>query len=359
MIATTVAILLAAAAPPSCQPVGRTATEIVPSALPGPSTGRFGLRNVADVPLSGPSVRFDDQSLDTVTDRLYLAHGDANQLVVVDVRGQRVVTTLDGFIKVHAVWAAVELGRVYAPLSGRGEVAVLDEQSLTVLARIKPVDSADAVTYAPTARRVFVTQAHAGMATAIDVFNNEVSATVTLGGQPSDAVYDPVTACVLVTLINTGEVVVISPETDSVIARYPLTGIARPAAIAVDAPRRLAFIVGYGNAKLAVVDLGSMRVVNTYPVEAAPSGLALDPSWGRVYVTSESGTVSVFTETAGGGLSHDGDAIIPHAHSVAVDPRTHLVYLPLEDVDGRPVLRIIATTPPGGLATMAPPSGAH
>jgi hypothetical protein len=31
-----------------------------------------------------------------------------------------------------------------------------------------------------------------------------------------------------------------------------------------------------------------------------------------------------------------------HAHSVAVDPATHLVYLPLQDVDCAPVLRILA-----------------
>jgi hypothetical protein len=31
----------------------------------------------------------------------------------------------------------------------------------------------------------------------------------------------------------------------------------------------------------------------------------------------------------------------PAAHSVAVDPTTHLVYLPLEDVEGKPVLRIL------------------
>ena len=30
----------------------------------------------------------------------------------------------------------------------------------------------------------------------------------------------------------------------------------------------------------------------------------------------------------------------PHAHTVAVDPRTHRVYLPLENIGGRPVLRI-------------------
>jgi hypothetical protein len=28
------------------------------------------------------------------------------------------------------------------------------------------------------------------------------------------------------------------------------------------------------------------------------------------------------------------------AHAIAVDPRTHRLYLPLEDVDGKPVLRV-------------------
>jgi hypothetical protein len=36
----------------------------------------------------------------------------------------------------------------------------------------------------------------------------------------------------------------------------------------------------------------------------------------------------------------------PHAHSVAVDPATHRVYLPLENVDGKPVLRILAPAGP-------------
>jgi hypothetical protein len=36
-----------------------------------------------------------------------------------------------------------------------------------------------------------------------------------------------------------------------------------------------------------------------------------------------------------------GEIKAPHAHTVAVDPRTHRVYLPLENVGGRPVLRIL------------------
>jgi hypothetical protein len=36
-----------------------------------------------------------------------------------------------------------------------------------------------------------------------------------------------------------------------------------------------------------------------------------------------------------------GELHMPHAHTVAVDQNTHLVYFPLEDVNGKPVLRIM------------------
>jgi hypothetical protein len=73
--------------------------------------------------------------------------------------------------------------------------------------------------------------------------------------------------------------------------------------------------------------------------------------WGRLYVSAESGTVSVFTEhvTASGvTLHHDGDVQMPHAHTVSADPRTHLVYFPLENMNGKPILRIMAGEPPAG-----------
>ncbi|HMG27461.1 MAG TPA: YncE family protein, partial [Acidimicrobiia bacterium] len=33
-----------------------------------------------------------------------------------------------------------------------------------------------------------------------------------------------------------------------------------------------------------------------------------------------------------------------HAHSVAVDPATHRVYFPLQDVGGHPMLRVMRAT---------------
>jgi hypothetical protein len=68
-----------------------------------------------------------------------------------------------------------------------------------------------------------------------------------------------------------------------------------------------------------------------------------------VYVSSESGGVTVLREVDtpnGVALLHEGDLTMPHAHTVAVDPRSHLVYFPLQEVNGRPILRIMIGQPP-------------
>ena len=73
--------------------------------------------------------------------------------------------------------------------------------------------------------------------------------------------------------------------------------------------------------------------------------LALDQGNKRLYVSAESGQVTVFREN-GKVLVSEGMVFMPHAHTVSVDSQTHLVYFPLQNVDGRPVLRIMA--PSGG-----------
>jgi hypothetical protein len=62
-----------------------------------------------------------------------------------------------------------------------------------------------------------------------------------------------------------------------------------------------------------------------------------------VYVSAESGNVTVFREQ-GKSLVPEGSISMPHAHTVSVDPQTHLVYFPLQSVDGHPVLRIMEPT---------------
>ena len=54
--------------------------------------------------------------------------------------------------------------------------------------------------------------------------------------------------------------------------------------------------------------------------------------------------VAVFQETGSSIRPVGLCPLATEAHTVAVDPRTHLVYLALEDVNSKPVLRIMAPT---------------
>jgi len=68
--------------------------------------------------------------------------------------------------------------------------------------------------------------------------------------------------------------------------------------------------------------------------------LAFDKGLNRLYVSAESGVITVFDER-GRNLEKVGEGFFaPRAHTVAVDSRTHRVYLPLENFGGKPVLRV-------------------
>ena len=76
------------------------------------------LTKVVDIPMPGPAVRFDYQSLDAESGRLYISHMNADQMVVFDTAKRKVDVNLDGFKRVHGVWAVPELSRVYASVTG-------------------------------------------------------------------------------------------------------------------------------------------------------------------------------------------------------------------------------------------------
>lgn len=298
-----------------------------------------------DIPLPGPAVRFDYQSIDTAANRLYISHMDAGDLVVVNLGTRRVEGTVGDLPRVTGVSAVPSLGKVYASVPGRREVAVIDAHTLRVEARVGKVGFPDGIAYAPDVRKIYVSDESGGGELVIDGRTNSVVTTIPIGGEAGNTVYDPGSGHVWVAVQTRNEVAEIDPRTDRVIARHKLEGAAHPHGMALDSSRRLLFVADEENAMLFTVDLNSMTVVEKNRVGNEPDVLAYDSGWSRLYVASESGTVAVFT-VQNSRLVREGEVTMPHAHSVSVDPRTHLVYFPLQSIRGRPVLRIMRARRP-------------
>ncbi|MGD0097769.1 MAG: YncE family protein [Terracidiphilus sp.] len=298
------------------------------------------LTKVADLPLPEPAVRFDYQSFDAKNGRLYISHMNAGRLVVFDSQKRQVVANLDGFNRIHGVIAVPEIGRVFASVTGDHQVVSVDMNTLRIVGAAGPISYPDGLAYSPATKRVFISDAHGAADAVVDAETNKLIASIPLGGGAGNTVYDSVSGHILVAVHSVNELVSIDPATMKIIGRYKLPGVENPHGIALDPANRLAFIAGEANHSLAVFDLNAMKLLSVHAVGDDPDVLAFDTGLHLLYVAAESGTVTVLQQS-GQELHQASQFTMPHAHTVSVDPKTHLVYFPLENVDGHPVLRVM------------------
>jgi DNA-binding beta-propeller fold protein YncE len=313
----------------------------VSGSVPAATVAAFPLRTVERVPLPGPSVRFDYTSLDPTTNRLYIAHMDASELLILNVRTHRVIKTIPA-PGVHGVLAVPELNRVYASATNAHEAITLDGRTGKILARAPAGDYPDGLAYDSAEHHVFVSDESGGVETVLNAAGHRI-ATIDLGGEAGNVQYDAVSHHVLVDVQSRNDVAVIDPRTNRIIRRVSLPGCDHDHGLLVDATRRLAFVACDGNDRLLTLDLRQMKVTGSASVGGSPDVLAFDDSLRRLYVAAESGNVAVFAERARSLVKLGQAAIAPFAHTVAVDPRTHLVYFPLQTgSNGKPQLLIMA-----------------
>src|SRR2546427_2453631 len=268
--------------------------------IPPASTADAPLRLVADEPLPGNASRFDYQSLESASGRLFISHMGAGQLVVFDVRAGRVIGNLDGFPTVTGVLAVPAEHRAYASATGDHAVVVVDDSTLRIVARVPGPRFPDGIAYAPAERRVFVSDESGQRDFVIDAKTNTVVAQIELGGEAGNTQYDAGSHCVIVAVQTANQLAVIDPATTTIVRRITLDKAVRyPHGVYIDAPNRLAFIAGEESGTLGVLDLRTLQLRQVLPVGSGPDVLAFDPALGRLYVAAESGVVAVFGGPAG------------------------------------------------------------
>lgn len=298
------------------------------------------LREVADIPLPGPANRFDYASLDASSGLLYLNHMGAGEVVVFDTRARKVVAVLKGFPRCTGILALPSLGRIFVSAAGEGKVVAVDMKTRAVLARLDAGGFPDGLAFDPQSQRLFVSDESGKAVTVLDPVELKPIRRISIGGEAGNTQVDEASHLVYTNDQTDGDLVVIDPVKLLVLARIPL-GLKGNHGLCLDTARHLAFIANEDESVLLVLDLTTRKVTGRFHVGQDPDVLAFDPGTRRLFVASESGTLSIFHES-GAGLIKEGDQVIgPNAHVVALDPATHLLYLPLKNLGGRPLLRIL------------------
>jgi len=323
------------------------ATALAPvavvTAAPPPRRDSLPLSLLADLRLPGGATRFDYQSVDADQRRLYIAHLGDHSLIAFDLDAQQVLGEVTGLPSVHGVVAAPAQHLVFATATAQKALAIIDDRTLQVKSRVPAGAYPNGLAFDPASGRVFVSNNTGRGIAVVDVSNSRPLPSIDIGGGAGNTQYDAESGHVLAAVHGSPVLVEIDPAASRIVQRIALRKVSTCHGLFVASRLRLAFAACRGAAPLlVVVDLVTRVQTLTLPLPNDIDVLAFDPSLRRLYAASETGNVAVFAVTLDHAVTELGRGFIgPHAHTVAVDPATHRVYFPLENVGGRPVLRVM------------------
>jgi YVTN family beta-propeller protein len=302
-------------------------TGIKLPAVPKPASS--GYHVAKHIPIAGEG-GWDYLIVDEDARRLYFSH--ATHTVVLDVDSQAVVGDIPDTPGVHGIALAPDLGRGFTS-NGRGNsITIFDLKTLKTLGTAKAGTNPDAIIYEPVSKRVFAFNGRSKDATVISAADNSVLSTIPVGGKPEFAAVDG-KGSVYVNVEDTSELLHIDAKDMKVLHRWPLSPCKEPSGLAIDAKGRRLFAV-CDNEMMAVVDADSGKVIATPKTGEGADAAAFDPETKYAFSSNgESGTLTVILQDSADKYSVvDNVTTKKGARTMALDPKTHNLFLPAADM---------------------------
>lgn len=301
-----------------------------------------GFHVVGEIAVGGEG-GWDYLTVDGAARRLYVSHN--SHVVVIDIDANKVVGDIPDTPGVHGIALAPELHRGFIS-NGRGNnVTIFDLKTLKAVGTAATGENPDSIRYDAVSGRVFAFNGRSKNATAIDAKSGAVAATIALPGKPEFAVADG-KGKIYVNIEDTSELVEIDAAKATVTKTFPLAPCQEPSGLAIDAKNRRLFSV-CSNRVMAISDPDAGKVVATVPIGAGSDGAAFDAGLGLAFSSNGDGTVTVVQQTGGKYEVAENIASERGARTIAVDEKTHRVFLPTARTAGSST---------GGRATYVPDS---
>jgi DNA-binding beta-propeller fold protein YncE len=312
------------------------------SKLPSPANGPT-LKKVAEFDLPGPpGKRFDYLTIDADDHYLISAHLGADQTYIIDLGTNKVVATITDTPGAEGVEYVAELKKFYTSNAHDNTIGVVDLKQMKVRKKLKTEAKPDGSAYAAPFHKLYVSDERGKAEAIVDVAKDEIIKTLHFDSETGMPQYDPVARLVYVNLQDQNIFAVIDPATDQVIGRYPVGKCEGNHGMALDPEHHRAFLSCEGNELMTVFDLDKHAAIAFLKMPGGPDVIKFDPGLSRIYVACYSGAIAVFHQDDPDNYHKLEDFRVPHAvHTVAVDLKTHRLYTPEQEEDGKPVARMV------------------
>ena len=277
---------------------------------------------------------WDLLTTDDSANRLYISHGSSVQII--DCNTGTVLGTISDLKGVHGVAVAPRYNKGFISCGRDTSVVVFNLKTFEITDRIKITGSnPDAIIYDPYSKNVYDFNGGSSDITVISAKNDKVLKTIALTGKPELPVTDG-KGRIYFNLEDKSEVSSITTKGLKVSKTWSIAPGEEPTGLAIDVKKNRLFSV-CGNNLMVISNAKTGSVVTTMPIGKGPDGADFDPTYKRAYSSNGEGTLTVVQSG-----SKDNYTVLENfstqkgARTIAVNKKTHHIYLPAADYDPAP-----------------------
>jgi len=268
---------------------------------------------------------YDYMTVDSASEKLYVSHGSqVNILNKISGDSLGVIKTekdVHGIALVHA------LGKGYISNGTLNKVLVFDLATNKVLKYVPTGKFADGIFYDDFSNKVITSNGMSKNMTVIDPTDDTVVATIQLSGWPETAVSDG-KGNIYVNNADKGEVDVIDATTFKITHQWPNKPGTGASGLAIDRDAMRLFAT-CENKLMIVMNATNGKVIASFPTGGGADGAGFDNGLKTAYSSNGEGTLTVIKELSADKFILIGNVVTkPGARTIAVDQKTHKVYLP-------------------------------
>src|SRR6266404_7976257 len=232
---------------------------------------------------------FDHFAIDLKGGRLFATPEDYKAVVVFDLKTGKLIHTIIGIERPHAVLYREDMSRLYVTDGEAGDVKIFDSTAYRLLSSVKLLEDADSIGYDPATKYLYIDNGGGdvhqtySMLSVVDTTAGKKLADLKIDGDTLEAMaLETSSPRLYVNNKAKNQVDVVDRETRAIVASWPVTKCKTNVAMAFDeADHRL--FVACRTGLVAVLDTQSGKEITALPITKGVDDITYDPASKRIY----------------------------------------------------------------------------
>ena len=245
---------------------------------------------------------FDHFGIDLKTNRLFTTPEEYKAVVVYDLKTGKLIHTIGGISKPHAILFRGDVNRIYVTDGTAGDLKIFDGTTYALLSSVKLLEDADSIGYDPATKLLYVDNGGGdvhqtySMLSVVDTTAGKKVADIKIDGETLEAMaLETSSPKIYVNNRTKNQVDVVDRNKRELAASWPVTKCKVNVAMSLDEAHHRLF-VACRSGQIAVIDTGTGKEVNALPITKGVDDIVYDAASKRLYASCD-GDVSVYGQT--------------------------------------------------------------